>query len=461
MNKLIVVFFFLTGTIWGQNQTETLSPIFPETSLPFTLQIDIDFLLPTGIQSYASAIHEGKWLLLAGRVNGLHGFDNLGNNFPPNKQNREVFVVDPISKETWRRSLSDQSGLTQEEMDALSVTASQFFQKENTLYMVGGYGINGITGLMETKNSLTAIDIPKMMKWVKKGKPSLKKAIKQAFHPLLQVTGGALFQANDHSPWLLILGQNFQGLYRADSNGIYTRQVRPFWINEEDHHLSILGKPSKKQNQDYRRRDLNVVPVLINNKQAYVAFAGVFTISGGIYTAPITIFSDGSSYQKDPNDPTTFRQAMNHYDCPSFGLYSVKHKEMFVVLPGGISFGYFENGSFTTDSEIPFINQITTIKIDKHNNYMQYLMNREYPYIESMGTNPGNQLLFGAEAEFFPKKDIKLFSNGVIQLDALPKEPTVIGYIVGGIMSTVPNTTTRFDTTSSPYVFKVTLIPKN
>lgn len=151
---------------------------------------------------------------------------------------------------------------------------------------------------------------------------------------------------------------------------------------------------------------------------------------------------------------------MNHYNCPSFGLYSTHSKEMYVIFPGGISYGYFSGGVFTTNTEIPFINQVTTIKIDKHNNYTQYLMNGEYPFIVSTGSNPGSQLLFGAEAQFFPLDDTPLFNNGVIQLDALPNRPTVIGYIVGGIMSTRANTTFITDSTSSPYVFTVTLIPR-
>lgn len=461
LKTILVHAIILTSKFaYCQNQTETLSPIFPETSLPFSIQIDVaNFSLPIGIQAYASANYKGKWLLLAGRTNGLHGFDNILNNFPPLAQNREVYVIDPSTGFSWHRSLTD-GNLSQEEIDCLSVTASQSFQKGNTLYLVGGYGINTITGEMETKSTLTRINISKMIQWVVTGNPSAKKTISQTSNPLLQVTGGFLFQANDHQPFLLMLGQNFQGLYRDNSNGIYTMQIRPFWLNDNGKTVSILPSSSTATNPDYRRRDLNIVPILHDNQPAYTAFAGVFTLDSGIWTVPITIFPDGSSFEPDPNDPKTFKQAMNHYDCPCFGLYSTKNKEMFVLFPGGISYGFFSGGIFTTDSEIPFINQVTTIKIDKENNYTQYLMNGEYPFLVSTGSNPGNQLLFGAEATFFPKDGIPLFNNGVIQLDALPNKPTIIGYIVGGIMSTLPNTNFITDSTSSPYVFTVTLIPR-
>lgn len=454
------VFLLYFLSLWGQNQTSTLSPVLPENGLPFTLQINLaGFTLPAGLQSFACAVYDGKWLLLAGRTNGLHGFSNIGNNFPPAAQNLEVFVIDPVTGNSWSNLLSGNSGLSQAQIDSLSTTASEFFQKEDTLYVVGGYGINTSTGQMETKSTLTAINIPRMMQWVMSGIPSASQAIRQISNPLLQVTGGALFQANDHEPMLLMLGQNFAGLYTANANGQYTMQIRRFWLNDDGNNLSILPLADTTTYSDYRRRDLNVVPILQNNQQAYLALGGVFTLDTGVWTVPITIYPDGSSREPSPNDPNTFKQAMNQYNCPAFGLYSAKKKDMYVVLPGGISFGFFEGGVFSTDPEIPFINQMTTVKVDKNNNMTQYLMNGEYPFIASTGSNPGNQLLFGAEAAFFPKDGIPLFSNGVIQLDAI-KGPTVIGYIVGGIMSTLPNTNFITDSTSSPFVFTVTLIPQ-
>lgn len=461
MKKLMLALFTAALTsLYAANQTATLSPVLPETSLPFTLEIETaSFSLPTGLQSFASAAYKGKWFFIAGRTNGLHTFDNVGNNFPPNFQNTTIYVVDPDTGRNYSRSLFDHSGLSQEQIDILSVTNSQSFQKESKLYIVGGYGINTTTGEMETKSTLTEVDLKGLLKWVKGGKKPLIHSLRQVSDPLLQVTGGFLFQNSDHDPFLLMLGQNFVGLYRDDSNGIYTQQIRPFWLVEDGKNLAILPHNSATTYPDYRRRDLNIAPVMKKNKPEYVAFGGVFTLDDGVWTVPITIKPDGSSSEQDPNSLTSFKQAMNHYDCPVFGLYSVHSQDMFVVFPGGISFGYFSGGTFQTDSEVPFINQVTTVKIDRQDNFTQYLMNNEYPTIPSTGSNPGNTLLFGAEAIFFPSDDVKLFHNGVIQLDKI-KKPTVIGYIAGGIMSTLANTNVGSDSTSSPYVFTVTLTPK-
>ena len=443
----------------GQNQTDELSPIYPETALPFRLEINTaSFSLPVGLQSYSSAIYKGKWIFLAGRTNGLHGFDNIGNSFPPVYQNTTVYVVDPYFGTFKSRSLSE-SGLTQTQIDELSVTSAQDYQKGGTLYFIGGYGINSSTGQMETKNTLTTIRLKDLLKWVDRKKNHLNDAIRQVSHPLLQVTGGALYKNRNCDPFLLIMGQNFTGLYRDSSNGAYTEQIRSFWLEEQGKKLRIVPKEFSTVLPDYRRRDLNVVPTFYKGSPAYTAFAGVFTLDTGVWTVPVTIFPDGSSIEPNPNFSETFKQSMNHYNCPTFSLYSKHSGDTFVVFPGGISYGYFSGNTFQTDSEIPFINQMTTIQMDKHNNYQQYFLNVEYPYITSTGSNFGNQLLFGAGARFFPVEDVPIYKNGVIQLDKL-KKPQVIGYIVGGIMSTLPNTTSSTDTTSSPYIFEVKLVPR-
>ena len=149
----LLIFMLLTISfprLWGQNQTSDLSPIFPPDSLPFTISITLaDFQLPSdnlnafGIQSFAWAVYQGKALLIAGRTNGLHGFDIGDNNFPPRQQNTIVYVVDPDSQTVATKSLLDPSSqLSQSQIDALSVTASQYFQVNNTLYIVGGYGVD-------------------------------------------------------------------------------------------------------------------------------------------------------------------------------------------------------------------------------------------------------------------------------------------------------------------------------
>ena len=92
----------------ADNQTTDLSPI-QMGGLPYNIGVQTyDFGsadLPT-LQSFAAGVYDGKWVLIAGRTNGLHGFTNSSTqNFPASAQNDDVWVIDPVTKQSWHRSL--------------------------------------------------------------------------------------------------------------------------------------------------------------------------------------------------------------------------------------------------------------------------------------------------------------------------------------------------------------------
>lgn len=472
MTRFYHLFFIAIASIFSAsahgdnpNQTQDISPIFSSSEVPFTVQIhQANFSLPNGIHSGATAIWDGKWLLLAGRTNGLHGFNNTGN-FPPSAQNTVVYVVEPRTGTVYSRDLTDPlSGLTQAQIDSLSVTSPQSYQKGSTLYMTGGYGFDGASNDFITFPVLTAINIPKLMHWVVDSVPNETAApsFRQISNPIVQVTGGAMFLSEGVT--LLIMGQNFTGQYTPASDGSYTDQVRRFKIIDNGKDLSIKPKDPSPQDPNLRRRDLNVVPVIQEvigvSIPSFIAFSGVFTPDVGIWTVPVLINHSGKPKMPDPAKAKTFKQGMNNYVCATLGLFSGNTGEMFVTFFGGISYGFFTPSGFHTDEEFPFINQVTTIKYQMKNNFKQYLMDAAYPVIPSTGSNPGNPLLFGAGAEFFPVDNLPTYDNGVIKLDHLGHEPFVIGHIVGGIQSTKPNTDTMSDSAASPYIFQVVIHPK-
>lgn len=465
------LFIFQTACLFGinPNQTPDITPILPPGDLPFEIEIEqMHFSLPNGWHSGALGIHKDKVLLIAGRTNGMHGFDNNPNvnNFPPRAQNTIVYVIDFDSHKVWSRNLAHHSsGLTQDQIDFLSVTSPQSYQREDTLYITGGYGIDTATGTMGTKAVLTAVDIEDMIDWtMHKGHKTAAQCIRQTSNLLVQVTGGYMNQIPGF-PTLLIFGQNFTGLYTGSSNGDYTNQVRTFHILDDGCNLAIVPSDNQHgENPDYRRRDLNVVPVILpasDEEKGYIALSGVFTEQTGIWTVPVFIYPNGDSSEPDPSNPLTFKQGMNNYASPVAGLFSKKTQDMYMIVFGGITFGYFENGIFKTDFEFPFTNEVTTIKLDKHGTFTQYIMENQFPTIISTYSNPGNTLLFGAGGDFIPNSHLKLYRNDVIDLDHFPKKhSTVLGYIVGGIQSTLPNTNTITDSAASPYIFQVKLKPR-
>ncbi|HUJ72844.1 MAG TPA: hypothetical protein VLZ30_11415 [Verrucomicrobiae bacterium] len=460
-------FVFATAVGWAsravaQNQTTNLSPILSSNSVPFSIKLEqAGFSLPAGLQSYVAGTYRGKWLLLAGRINGLHGF-NPNNNFPPDTQNTTVVVVDPNLQTVVTRSLTNQeSGLTQAQVDLLSVTAAQSYQSRNTLYMSGGFGIDSSTSNFTTKAALSVINVPGLMHWVVSPTNSETAAqyIRQVLDPMFEITGGAMVEASPHHA-LLVFGQDFSGT-NLFVDGTYSEQIRRFRIVHRGTNLAAVAQATLPATPDpnYRRASLNVVPIIEQGRQSFVAFSGTFTLTGGIWTVPVEIGRTGISTMANLTNAGTFVQGMNNWICPTLELYSHKAGNSYTVLMGGISFGFFASGVFETDPELPFINQVTTIKRDQLGVFSQYLMNAEYPVVLSTGSNPGNQLLFGANATLIPVDGLPKYKNGVLKYDALGSNPIVVGYIVGGIQSTLPNTNVSTDSAASPYIFKVTLVP--
>lgn len=464
---LFITTIFAHSLIASSNQTPDVSPVLVDTPLPFDITISLeDYTLPGGIQSGAAGSCGCEFLFIAGRTNGLHGFDFIGDNFPPRQQNTTVYVVNVHTKKVSSRSLLDPlSGLTQQQIDSLSVTSPQFYQCKNTLYITGGYGIDTASGTFTTKNTLTAIDIPGLIHWVTNPQCSKKASsyIRQVAHPAFQVTGGIMAQAGD-CPTLLMFGQKFTGTNLFTPDAVYTQQVRKFRIIDKGNCLNAIILPPSKTDPNYRRRDLNIVPIVKtcchNKKQttAFAALSGVFTLDNGVWTVPVEIDALGQPEMANPNDPDTFKQAMNNYYCAHTVLAS-KSGSNYILLFGGITYEYYQDGAFQPDPELPFTNQVTIIKRSTSGAYKQYLSNAQFPTIISTFSNPGNTLLFGTGAQFMPTHDVPRYKNGILQLWKI-KRPTVIGYIIGGIQSTLPNTFSSSDSAASPYIFKVTLTPR-
>lgn len=424
----------------AQNQTATVSPI-ELTGLPYSIQMDVaDFgsaPLPT-LQSYAAGTYDGKWILVGGRTNGMHSFDSTGTaNFPPEYQNTDIWVIDPTTQKSWKRSLTDSSaGISNSVINALSATVTESVQRSNTLYVAGGYldtvdtsGTDNFT----TNDTLTALDLPGVVNWVQGGAGSLASSIRQTSDPTLQVTGGSLNLAANGKA-LLTFGQDFEGGYNPNSNGAYTYQVRTFNIVDDGTTLSIANKTASTTADANRRRDLNIVPITTaSGGPALVALSGVFTTTNGAWTVPVEVGADGTTTMVDPTThPDAFKQGMNGYDTARLVLYSPTSGENHIILLGGISLQTYNGSQFVTDNGLPFTSQGSSIVRDANGNYTQYYLGDTYPDVIDSSTN--KPLLFGAESKFFVNPDLALLPNGDINMDLLNGR-TLLGYVYGGIAS--------------------------
>ena len=453
------------------NQTPDLTPISLGGSLPFRVTLrPYDFgqtELPT-LHSFVAGQHDGKWLLLAGRTNGLHGFDrfNPQSNFPPQSQNRDIWVIDPVTKQSWRRSLQDASaGLNAAEVNSLSPTNTQFYQEGERLYVSGGYGVVSTnqdgTNNFGTFDTLSAIDLPEMIEWVMTGAGSAAAALRQVNDPIVKVTGGGMYPIGGTTH--LVFGQAFDGPYTPQTNGVYTQQVRSFTIVDDGVNLAIENIASTAPQPDFRRRDLNVFPVLMPGagpqlNEGLVALSGVFTTSNGAFTVPVEIDAIGAPTMEVPSHPATFKQGFNGYHSAKLGLFSESRGEMHEVLFGGIGVQFLDETSMQvmTDNALPFVNDITAVRIDAAGAFSQHHLGF-FPAINDLG---GKRLRFGANAEFFALPGVEAYDNGVIKLDAVRQE-TTLGYIFGGLAANGPHTrgVPGVVSSASNVVFEVVLTP--
>jgi hypothetical protein len=427
------------------HQTSAFSPVHLDTTLRYKVSlVPYDFgaaPLPT-LHSFAAGHFDGKWVLIAGRTNGLHGFSNVSTqNFPPQFQNRDVWVIDPVAKTSWSRPLDGAlGGFTAAEINSLTPANNQFYQRGERLYMTGGYGLQSGTSTNGTFEVLSAIDLPGMVDWVINGTGMANDHVRQITDPLFSVTGGAMYEIGGRTH--LVFGQDFDGNYNPTKNGTYTNQVRSFDIVDDGVTLAIANPASTTPDPNYRRRDLNVVPVIrpVGGgvlEEGLTVLSGVFTPTFGAWTVPVEIDSQGNPSMADPDAPDTFKQSMNGYHAAKLGLFSEASGEMHQLLFGGISLQYLnsQTGLIETDDNLPFVNDISSIVIDADGGYSQHRIG-EYPVLNDV---EGNRLRFGANAEFFLAEGIQTYDNGVVKLDDII-QPTTLGYVFGGIVTNGPHT---------------------
>ena len=469
-----IVLGLIAATARADNQTPTVSPVLTDTSsLPYTVRLrqrNIPFTLPT-LQSFTAGQYGGLWVLIGGRTNGLHRFTNNPlANFPPSKQNKRIWVIDPASGQRWSRRLDD-SSLTDDQVDMLSSTAMQAVQIGNTHYVVGGYGYSRSLGDFTTYSTMTAFDLDKIVNWVRKlsdapgGNADLASLIRQTSNSVLKVTGGQMTMLGNRA--ILAFGQLFDGGYGSPTfTQIYTTQVRSFRILDNGRKLAIDNIrqiPKAPNPTDYRRRDYTLIPFLndVGGRKVpmVTALAGVFTLTDGMFTVPVEIGGNGRPTMADPSLRSTFKQAMSGYDTAFLPIYDSARGDSHAVLFGGISFVYYRKstGTFVEDTNFPFINDITAVVRKANGRYRQILLG-QFPRIK---TTDGKLLRFGAEAAVFLAPSIPVTKNGMIDLRRLKAKygarRVLVGWFFGGIAAEKPNFGA---TVASNIVFEVFLTPR-
>ena len=376
-----------------------------------------------GVQSYSwGKTSDGKWLILGGRIEGLHKMRPF-EAFRQNENNKIVFLIDPENNKTWG---ADLSVLPSSIFEQLQATNQEFHQRGNTLYVIGGYGYSETAKDHITYNNLTAIDIDGLANAII-NKTSITSFFRQLSDDNLAVTGGQLGYLNDE--FYLCGGQYFEGRYNpmGPNHGPgfiqnYTDEIRKFQINDDGINLSIANYSAEKDIDNLHRRDYNMVPQIFpNGEQGFTMFSGVFQHNVNLpWLNSVDITAKGYKVNDE------FNQHLSQYHNAKVAVFDSKKNEMYTIFFGGMSqFQFNENDELAQDDEVPFVKTISMIIRYEDGKMIE----------KDLGVKmPG---FLGSGAEFIPVENKNMYlENGIVNFNDLKKGSNLVGYIYGGIEST-------------------------
>lgn len=420
------------------------SLLIAQAPVPFQISLE-EMTIPgmPGVQSFVHAQDRGRWLIIGGRTDGLHQRQPFAS-FASTDNNTMVHVVDPSSSQVWSASLSSLPVAMYEQLQS---TNMEFEQRDNILYIIGGYGYSTTASNHITHDKLTAVDVPGLIYAIINGN-SIAPYFRQISHPGMQVTGGYLGYLGQK--FYLAGGQEFTGRYNphGPNHGPgfiqnYTNAIRVFNIADDGQNLSIQNYTEWKDTANLHRRDYNMAyQVFPDGTLGFTMFSGVFQYSGDIpWLNTVNLTDTGYTVQNG------FNQYLNQYHTAHMPVYDASGNAMHTIFFGGMSrYTLDASGNLVDDINVPFVKTISQVSRYYDGSLQEF----------KIGEMPG---LLGSGAEFIPVDGTNFIDdNGMVLLDTLTNTKTLIGYIIGGIESTsanifFSNTGTQSDATTR--VFKV------
>jgi hypothetical protein len=373
-----------------------------------------------GLHSYAYAQSQGKWLIIGGRKDGLHARQPF-NAFPTSQNNTDIYVVDVQNNQLWSASVNSlPTGIAEQ----LQSTNMNFYQDDDSLYVIGGYGFSVSSNNHITYPNLTSIVISDLINAIQNNQP-IDSYFKQIQDNRFAITGGHLKKMGNL--FYLVGGHRFDGRYNPMGNPTYTQtysnQIRKFSIDNSGTQLSYQNYTEITDPVHLRRRDYNLLPQIFpNGEHGLTISSGVFQINADLpFLYPVDI-RDSSYYPI-----TTFNQYLSNYHCPVACLYDSSANNMHSIFFGGISQYYYQNGTLIQDNQVPFVKTISRLTRDANSNLTEYQLPVEMPSLK------------GAGAEFITNLNLPHYSNKVIRLNNINQNNFMIGHILGGIQSSSLN----------------------
>jgi len=436
-----LLFLVLIALTPASVSAQSPSPGDP-AELPFTLEIeDVTQDELPGFHSMAFAQWDGWWVIIGGRVGGLHGFFPF-TAFPENEANTNIWLIDPATGDALNFGVN---ALNIPFHDPLKATNPQYAQDGENLYICGGYGKDAITGDFISFPVLTVVNLPQLVSAMQ-AQTNPSAAFRQTQSDNLRVCGGEMDKLGDF--FYLVGGHDFSGNYTQQPSPMFTQtytcEIRKFKITNNSSTLAITDYSAHHDEQNLRRRDFTLAPVIHpDGSPGLCLHGGVFRPDvdlpyyNPVYIGENQIFTLDNSYE----------QIFSQYTCPAVPMFDSTDGSMYTILFAGLSAHYFDQNSQTVkyDEKVPFIRDISTFRRRADDTSREFLLPQKFD--ELLGTN----------MIFAPAEDAPHFPNEVLKLHQMNGK-TFVGWLFGGIKAEIPNIT---PSSASKRMFKVYISPKN
>lgn len=418
MKNIILFSLLIAQTLFGQN-------------IPFNYSVKLKPKTVSGLaglHSFAVAQSGGKWLVIGGRKDGLHARQPF-NAFPASNNNTDIYVIDVNANQYWTSSVNSLATGLKEQLQS---TNMNFYQDNDTLYIIGGYGYSATALDHITYPNLTSVSVSGLINAVINS-ATIAPYFKQINDQKFAVNGGQLGKIGN--TFYLVGGHQFDGRYNPMGHATYTQTyvngLKKFNLNNSGAQLSFSNYTLVTDQVHLHRRDYNLVPQIFpNGEEGYTISSGVFQVGVDLpFLYPVDIKASGHVPQP------LFNQYLSNYHSAKTALYDSVNNVMHTIFFGGMSQYSYVNNVLTQDNNVPFVKTISRVSRDAGGNLQENVFNVEMPS------------LIGASSEFIPNHAIPHYPSEISKLSKIVGDSTLLGHIYGGIYSPQANPFTNNNTT--------------
>ena len=412
-----------------------------------TEDVSADFTGAPRLHSFVWAQWDGKWIFIAGRTGGYHGVGQGDVDFPRDKSNQNIWVIEPPAAsgvaKIYSYPVADLPASLSAIKDQWMSTSLEFVQDKDTLYLMGGYGATS-AGEIVTFPLLSSVNLPALVDGVIHHTDTFSKTIAWTESPLVQSTGGELLKLDDGN-FYLIGGHVFMGSYRGfEAADEKTSPKASQTYLSEIRKLRFAGtKPGKIdvtlvkafKDPEFARRDLNAGLTILEDGKSLGAgvYGGVFTKDQLNFTHPIYVKA-GSP----PKIDAAYEQKMSSYTSATMLLFDPDASAMYTTFFGGISRWRWNDtkkdfelaptlGDKTKQTDyldgMPWINEISTLARKA---------GKTWEFVQQDNRLPG---YLGTNAAFLPVQGLQKIREdaNIFDLRQFRGKRVLVGYLFGGI----------------------------